>query len=556
MIRTSRFALLGVGAIVAVLVGLGATTAAMEALRPHQPAKGLAAPHFVEQALAAGLDHTYDGGYAYFEGGGVAAFDCSGDGKADLYLAGGSQPAALYRNDSPVGGDLRFAHIPDPATDLTKVTGAYPLDIDGDGVTDLAVLRFGENVLLRGLGDCRFERANERWGIDGGDAWTGAFSATWEGSNSLPTLAFGNYVGFDVSGADDDSTCSDSQLIRPDASGSRYGPPIALTPGYCTLSILFSDWDRSGRNDLRMANDRNFYVGGSEQLWRVAPGEAPRAYTLDDGWQALKIWGMGIAAQDITGDGIPEFYLTSQGDNKLQTLANGPDQPTYKDIALRRGVTAHRPFAGDDNLRSTAWHPEFQDVNNDGYMDLFVSKGNVEKMLDFAARDPSNLFIGQADGIFMEGAEEAGIVAFARGRGAALVDFNLDGLLDLVQVNRRDNLYLWRNVGSGDASGAAPMGHEIAIRLRQPGTNPDAVGAWIEVKTDDRTISRQLTIGGGHAGGQLGWIHFGLGATTHAEIRVRWPDGETGPWQTMAADGFGIVERGAGSVQPWAPPAS
>ncbi len=72
--------------------------------------------------------------------------------------------------------------------------GAYPIDIDGDGLTDLAVLRDGENVLLRGLGDCRFERANEAWGFDGGDAWTAAFSATWEGSAALPTLAFGNYL--------------------------------------------------------------------------------------------------------------------------------------------------------------------------------------------------------------------------------------------------------------------------------------------------------------------------------------------------------------------------
>ncbi len=72
---------------------------------------------------------------------------------------------------------------PDPTseTDLDDVTGAYPLDIDGDGLTDLAVLRAGENVLLRGLGDCRFERGNERWAFDGGDARTMAFAATWEG---------------------------------------------------------------------------------------------------------------------------------------------------------------------------------------------------------------------------------------------------------------------------------------------------------------------------------------------------------------------------------------
>ncbi len=154
----------------------------------------LAPPHFVEEAAAAGIDHVYDGDLVYAVGGGVATFDCNSDGKPEVYLAGGSQPAALYRNDSPVGGALRFSRVADPATDLSAVTGAYPLDVDGDGQVDLAVLRVGGNVVLRGLGDCRFERANEAWSFDGGDAWSTAFSATWEGGARLPTLAVGNYV--------------------------------------------------------------------------------------------------------------------------------------------------------------------------------------------------------------------------------------------------------------------------------------------------------------------------------------------------------------------------
>ena len=71
-------------------------------------------------------------------------------------------------------------------------------------------------------------------------------------------------------------------------------------------------------------------------------------------------------------------------------------------------MTAHRPFTGDENLPSTAWHAEFDDVNNDSLMDLFVAKGNVEAMPDFAARDPSNLFIGQADGIVRRGCGSRG----------------------------------------------------------------------------------------------------------------------------------------------------
>ena len=128
-----------------------------------------APPHFVEEAAAAGLTQSYSGDYPYVVGGGVAAFDCDDDGKPDLYLAGGEGTAGLYRNRSAVGGALRFERVPSPVTDLTAVTGAYPLDIDGDGLVDLAVLRIGENEILRGLGDCRFERANERFGIDGGD---------------------------------------------------------------------------------------------------------------------------------------------------------------------------------------------------------------------------------------------------------------------------------------------------------------------------------------------------------------------------------------------------
>ena len=204
----------------------------------------------------------------------------------------------------------------------------------------------------------------------------------------------------------------------------------------------FSSATGTGREarDLRMTNDRHYSSDGQEQLWKVADGEPPRLYTEANGWQTLSIWGMGIASYDLTGDGYPEVYLTSQGDNKLQTLADGPDQPNYVDIALDRDANAHRPFTGDDLLLpSTAWHAEFQDVNNDTYIDLFVAKGNVEAMPEFAGADPSNLMLGGPDGTFTEGAGAAGIVNFARGRGAALADFNFDGLLDLVEVNRREN---------------------------------------------------------------------------------------------------------------------
>jgi hypothetical protein len=540
-----------IGVVLAVVLGLVAVSAIAAGIKPI----ATASPRFVEETATSGIDHAYTGDFEFFVGGGVAVFDCNDDGRPDLYIAGGTSEATLYRNESPVGGTLRFTKVPDPVTGRTDVTGAYPVDVDGDGRTDVAVLRRGENLLLRGLTDCRFERANETWGFDGGEAWTTAFSAKWDGSDALPTLAFGNYID----GAPDDSSllCLDNALVRPDAVGAGYAAPVALTPGWCTLSMLFSDWDRSGRRDLRISNDRHYYGesgDGQEQLWRMATGEPPRLYSREEGWADLRIWGMGIASYDVTGDGYPEYFLTSQSDNKLQTLAGGPSQPRYRNIALERGVTANRPFVGDTTLPSTAWHAEFQDVNNDGYVDLFVAKGNVEAMPDYAAKDPSNLLLGQPDGTFKESAQAAGIVSFGRARGAALADFNLDGMLDLIEVNRSENVSLWRNVGSGTPAEPSPIGNWAAIQLDQSGPNRDAIGSWIEVKVGDRTQRREVTIGGGHAGGQLGWIHFGLGGADTAQVRVTWPDGETGPWLTLARNRFSIIERGASEPRQWLPP--
>jgi hypothetical protein len=262
---------------------------------------------------------------------------------------------------------------------------------------------------------------------------------------------------------------------------------------------------------------------------------------------------MGIASYDLTGDGYPEVFLTSQSDNRLQTLATGPSQPTYRDIGLKRGVNAARPFAGGDIRPSTAWHDEFADVNNDGFIDLFIAKGNVTEQADYAQTDPSDLLLGRSDGTFREVADVAGILNLDRGRGAALADFNLDGMLDLIEVNYGAPVRLWRNVGSGDASHPRAMGNWIALRVQQSAPNVDAIGAWVEVRVGERILRRELTIGGGHAGGQLGWVHFGLGTAARADVRVAWPGGEAGPWVNVTANEFVILRREAADARTWSP---
>lgn len=496
----------------------------------NEPTEALPAPMFVEDTVESGVVHAYTGDWRYFEGGGVAAFDCSGDGNPELFFAGGASSAALYRNDSDIGGALRFTKLGRTGLEIEGVTGAYPIDIDSDAVGDLVVLRLGENVVFRGLGGCEFERANELWGIDGGNEWTGGFSATWGPGARMPTLAFGNYLNADAL-TDDVDLCSANVVLRPE--GSTYSEPQLLGPGWCTLSMLFSDWDRNGTADLRVTNDRQYNRDGEEALWQVVGEDVPSPFTRDDGWKLLRIWGMGIASHDVTGDSYPEVFLTNQGDSKLQTLAGGPDQPTYEDIAIRRGVTAHRPYVGDQTLPSTGWHAEFDDVNNDGFVDLYVAKGNVDAMPTFTDADPNNLLIGQPDGTFVERGEEAGIVSFDKTRGAAVVDLNADGLLDLVEVNRIENVRVWRNIGSGTPEEPAPMGNWIDVTLESGGVNAFGVGSWIDVRIGDHVVTREVTVGGGHASGQLGPHHFGLGPSNSADVKVTWPDGTVSDWVSV-----------------------
>ena len=509
-----------------------------------------AVPYFMKETRDSGIDHTYKGGFRYQTGGGVAAFDCNGDELPEIYLAGGSEPAALYQNISQAGGFLKFKKLENSKVNKKSVNGAYPIDIDGDGNIDLAVLRHGENILFRGLGDCQFERANEKWNFDGRDHWSSAFSAVWEKGQDWPTLAIGNYI-YQERDPDGWDGCLDNTLHRP--NGKQFANPILLKPGHCALSILFSDWNRDGVPDLRVSNDREFYREGEEQLWLLEPGKPPYLYTRDDGWKKLEVYGMGIASHDLTGDGYPEYYLTNMVEGKLQVLAKDSGGPEYENAEDLYGVRADYPFVGGDPMPSTSWHAEFQDVNNDGLMDLFIAKGNVDIMPEFAAADPNNLLIGQADGSFVESAEEANMISFERGRGAVLIDLNLDGILDLVVANLKAPTEIWRNVGKGTAQKTEVHGNWIGLKLHQPGGNRNAIGSWVQVRTGKKIQRREITIGGGHAGGQLGWIHFGLGENKSAEVRVQWPDGKWGKWISVPANSWNQVDRKTNQAKAWKP---
>ena len=315
---------------------LDAHWALQPASRPAAAADAVVIPTFVEETASAGIDSTYAGEWEYMVGGGVATFDCNEDGFDDMLLAGGTSPAKFYRNRSTRGGALKF-EAETSGLEMDNVTGAYPLDVDSDGVTDLVLLRVGENVVMRGTGRLPFrarQRALElrrrRCLVDGAcrnlgtrrrlaDAWRSATTSTvvkrFRHGDPAPTTG-----------------CTGRAWPRPVL---RRQPP--LKPSFCALSMLFTDWNRSGTASLRVSNDREYYEGGQEQLWHVDRDQAPALYTDKEGWKVLRIWGMGIASYDLDADGYPEYFLTSMADNKLQTLAAIPEgRLAASDIQGRR----------------------------------------------------------------------------------------------------------------------------------------------------------------------------------------------------------------------------
>ncbi|WP_435256709.1 CRTAC1 family protein [Thioclava sp. FR2] len=490
-------------------------------------------PAFKDRASGLPGPQVYDGEWEHYVGGGVAIFDCDGDAKPDLFAAGGSTAAGLFRNTTAAaGGDITFERVSFPET--TGVTGAYPLDVDGDDLLDLMVLRVGPNLLLQGQGGCQFKDRTAEWGLEPGDQWSTAFSATWEKGRTWPTFVVGNYVDLkDPTGPFE--ACDKHQIHR--GGEGRFEPAEEIAPGYCALSMLISDWRRSGTPELRISNDRQYYVrAGYEQMFTLSP---LKEYGEAENWPKIKLWGMGIASRDITGDGLPEVMLTSMADQVLQinkgdgTLANAP-------YAI--GTYATIPYIGDDGRPSTGWHAEFGDIDNDGRDDLFIAKGNVNQMPSNAIHDPNNLLMQQEDGHFVEKGAVAGVATGERSRGAGLVDLNADGLLDIVVVNRRASMEIWQNITDGS-------GNWVGLDLHQPGPNRRAVGAWVELRAGGKVQSQEITVGGGHVSGQAGPLHFGLGTSDKADLRVIWPDGAVSDWLSVPVGQVVAAERDGNSLR-------
>ncbi len=94
-------------------------------------------------------------------------------------------------------------------------------------------------------------------------------------------------------------------------------------------------------------------------------------------------------------------------------------------------------------------------------------------------------------------------------------------MLDLLVVNREEPVSQFRNLGRIAEDVYLPSGNNLTVQLDNGPINPHAIGAVVELSPGTMTQSPTVHIGGGHASGQMGMVHFGLAGSETTKIRVK-----------------------------------
>ena len=487
--------------------------------------------------------------------GGVAVFDYNNDGKLDIFFTNGADLKTL-KKDSPKYYNHLFendgkGHF----TDVTEKaglagtgydTGVAIGDYDNDGYEDLFLSGVYRNTLYHNNGDGTFADVTTKAGLNKPDPEYGplwSVAAAWIDVNNdgLLDLVVINYLKWDFnhepvcSGFGHDDYChpkmykpTPNQLFINKGDGTFRDASVEAGfrahPGK-GMGVAAADSELTGRMDLIIPNDklmnsffRNKGGGKFEEV-----GFEENVALREDG---VYISGMGVDFRDLDNDGYPDIVIVAL-DGETFPMYQNTGKGSFTEVTRESGMTKV-------SLPMSGYSPTIADFDNDGWKDIFISRGHVQSLAstNMVIEQPNTVFRNLGGMKFDALTAEAGLTAQppSRHRGSAVGDLNADGKLDVVVSAINAPGENWINQSPG-------TNHWIEFKLQGTKSNRDGIGARIKVVTKSGAQYNHMTTSCGYASSSAGPVHFGLGANTSADlVEIHWPSGIVQQMKAIAGD--------------------
>lgn len=488
--------------------------------------------------------------------GGVAIFDYNNDGNLDIFFTNGADITTLKKSSSKYWNRLFQNNGDGTFTDVTEKAGltgsGYDVgvaigDYDNDGYEDIFVAGVHRNTLYHNNGDGTFTDVTETAGLAHPDKQYGplwSVGAAWVDVNNdgLLDLFVVNYLSWDVSREPDCKFNGRPEYCHPklykelpnqlflnngdgtftdisDSSGIRSHPGKGMGVG-------IADFDGDGLPDIFVPNDKFF-----NSLFQNKGNSKFEEIAFDAGVALPEhgnlISGMGVDVRDLNNDGNPDISIVAL-DGETFPIYQGNGKGKFVEITAQSGMAL---LSG----ALSGYSPHVADFDNDGWKDIFVSRGDVQSP-NMAGRrhidQPNTVFRNLPGGKWSALTEDAGFTAqpAARHRGSAFGDLNHDGKLDLVVTALGAPAEIWMNDSPGN-------NHWLELALQGTKSNRDAIGAKIRILAGGQNQFNHVTTASGYASSSAGPVHFGLGSAKIAdEIEIRWPSGTVQVLKNVAAN--------------------